>query len=477
VLALLILLPLAVLFLQNFPFRSLSRAYFTIAVLVSAFAEILAAITLPELLTLRSVPVLATLHFGLVSDDLSRVLLASIGVVLGAAMLVGQESITTARQHRLFANLLLVSLTGMNATVLSNDFFTLYVCLEIVAVASFILIALDRGLLAVEGAFRYLILSALASTFMLSASALLSLAAGGTSFEIVRNGLTSNQSTLTRLGLIVFVVGMFIKGGLIPFHGWLPGAYAAAPAAVSVFLSGIVTKVSGVYALARITYSIYVPDDKLATILLLFGTTSMVLGAILALGQTDLKRMLAYSSISQIGYIVVALGCGSELGVIAAAFHLFNHAIFKSLLFIGSAAIEAKAGTTDLTRLSGIGSKMPVTSATTTVGMLSAAGFPPFAGFFSKLLIVLALWKAGHYGYAVIAILASILTLSYLLVMQRQVLFGKPAATFSTISEAQAGYLVPAILLALLAVFVGVLFPLLVESPFSFLLLNKGLPW
>ncbi|MGC4067814.1 MAG: proton-conducting transporter membrane subunit [Polyangiaceae bacterium] len=476
-LAILVLVPIAVIFLQNLPFRSPPRAYYTMAVLILAFAEILAAITLPDLVARLPPAALQILHFALTADQLTRVLLASIGIVLGTAVLVGQRSFSSDRQHRRFANLLLISLTGMNATVLSSDFFTLYVFLEVVSVSSFILVALDRGLFAVEGAFRYLILSALASTFMLSAVALLALACGGTSFEVVRSGFNSTQATLARLGVIVFAVGMFIKGGVVPFHAWLPGAYASAPAAVSILLAGIVTKVSGVYTLARITYSIYVPDEALATVLLALGTASMVLGAILALSQADLKRMLAYSSISQIGYVVVALGCASELGVVAAAFHIFNHAVFKALLFVGTAAVESKAGTTELHRLAGIGSKMPVTCATTTIGMLSAAGFPPFAGFFSKLLIVLALWKSGHTTYGVIAILASILTLSYLLSMQRQMLFGKPNAETATLSEADASHLVPAIFLAFLAVFVGVLFPLLLHSPLSFLLLNRKLPW
>jgi multicomponent Na+:H+ antiporter subunit D len=270
---------------------------------------------------------------------------------------------------------------------------------------------------------------------------------------------------------------MFIKGGVVPFHGWLPGAYGSAPASVSILLSGIVTKISGIYALIRIVHSVYVPDEKLSMVLLVLGTLSLVIGAVAALSQPCLKRMLAYSSISQLGYIVLALGSGTELGVVAATFHLFNHAVFKSLLFVNAAAVESRLGTTELARMGGVGAKMPVTGATATLAMLSAAGIPPCAGFFSKLLIIVALVKAEHVGFAVVAVLASVLTLGYFMAMQRQAFFGKPSETVASVKEAAAGYLVPAILLGLVTVFAGVMFPILLDSSLSFLLLSKSLPW
>ena len=478
-LALLVLGPIAALLLLNLPWRNVPRWALNASVLSLAFAELFVAVSLPALLSGAGLPLLDQLHFGLVADDLTRIMLAAIGLVLGAATLVGQDSISGDRKHRLFCSLLLVSLTGMNATVLLSDFFSMYVFLEVTAVASFILIAQDRALLAIEGAFRYLILSAVAAVFMLAACGLLVLSAGGTSFDAVRAALSSGteHGVLARVALGVFVLGMFIKGGVVPFHGWLPGAYGSAPSAVSVLLSGIVTKVSGIYALVRIVHSVYVPDAKLSMVLLVLGTVSILVGAIAALGQTDMKRMLAYSSISQVGYIVLALGAGGELGVVAASFHLFNHAIFKSLLFVDAAAIESRAGTSELSRLGGIGGKMPVTGATATLGMLSAAGIPPFAGFFSKLLIIVALFKSDHTYFAVVAVLASLLTLGYFLSMQRQAFFGKPAEGLEEVTEATSGFLVPALVLATITVFAGVLFPFLLDSSFSFLLLSKSLPW
>ncbi len=474
-LELLILVPLAVLLLLNLPWLGSRRSAHSVGVLALALGEIFAAIALPALQSLE-VPVLSTLGFGLVADGLSQVLLASIGVVLYASSLVGGGTISDDREYRHFVSLLIVSLAGMNTMVLLSDFFSLYVFVEVTAVASFILIAMKRDLLAIEGAFRYLILSAVATAAMLTAVGLMLFASGGTGFQAVRVCL-SGGSPLCQLGVVLFMLGLFVKGGMVPFHGWLPGAYSASPSAVSVLLAGIVTKASGIYALIRIVSNVYTPNDRLSMVLLVAGSVSIIVGAVAAIGQTDLKRMFAYSSISQVGYIVLALGSGTTLGIAAATFHLFNHATFKSLLFVNSAAVESRLGTTDMGRMGGVAGKMPITGATSTIAMLSAAGIPPFAGFWSKLLIIVALWQSSHEVFAVIAVLASLLTLAYFLVMQQKAFFGKPATEVLTLSEAKGDFLVPAIFLALISILAGVFFPFLIDSPLSFLALSQALPW
>jgi proton-translocating NADH-quinone oxidoreductase chain N len=475
-LALLILVPLAVLLLLNLPWRGAMRSANATGVLALALGQIFAAIALPTLIQSVEIPFLTDLRFGLVADDLSRVLLVSIGVVLFAAALVGEGAISEEREYRAFASLLIVSLAGMNAMVLLSDFFSLYVFVEVTAVASFILVAMRRDLLAVEGAFRYLILSAVATAAMLTAVGIMLFASGGSGFQTVRASLAGG-STVCRVGLVLFILGLFIKGGMVPFHGWLPGAYSASPSPVSVLLAGIVTKASGIYALIRIVSSVYRPNEQLSMVLLVAGAVSIIVGAVAAMGQTDLKRMFAYSSISQVGYIVLALGASTTLGVVAATFHLFNHAIFKSLLFVNSAAVESRLGTTDMGRMGGLGGKMPITGATSIIAMLSASGIPPFAGFWSKLLIILALWQSGHEVFAVIAVLASLLTLGYFLLMQQKAFFGKPATEVVALTEAKGEFLVPAIFLALITVLAGVFFPFLVDSPLSFLALGQAMPW
>jgi multicomponent Na+:H+ antiporter subunit D len=393
-------------------------------------------------------------------DGLSLVLLSSIGIVVFTAVLVGWQTITDTKQRFNFINLVLIAMLGMNGTVLLTDLFSLYVFIEVTAIASFVLIALQRNLNALEGAFKYIILSAVATILMLSSIAVLLLLCGGTSFDTVGSAIRqAGGNGLVKFAIGLFVCGLFIKGGLVPFHGWLPAAYSAAPAAVSVLLAGIVTKASGIYALIRLTTSVFGHNDPLNRVLMIAGAVSIVVGALAALGQSDFKKMLAYSSISQVGYIVLGLGCGTGLGIFGAVFHLFNHSVFKSLLFVNSAAVEQQTGTTDMNKLGGLGARMPVTNATSLIAFLSTAGVPPLAGFWSKLIIVIALWQSAHYVYAFLAILASVITLAYLLSMQRRVFFGILSDSLKEVKEAGFGIVFPAVVLAIITIGVGLLFP------------------
>jgi multicomponent Na+:H+ antiporter subunit D len=202
---------------------------------------------------------------------------------------------------------------------------------------------------------------------------------------------------------------------------------------VSVLLAGIATKVSGIYALIRVTIHVFASDPALNEVLLCAGLLSILVGAFAALGQADMKRMLAYSSVSQVGYIVLALGCGTPLGVVGAVFHLFNHAVFKSLLFVNSAAVEERVGTTGMTRLGGLANCMPLTGATCAVAALSTAG------------------------------LLSVLTLGYLLVMQRAVFFGKTPENLAQVKEASPGLLIASVVLGAVTLAGGLLLPWMVR--------------
>jgi multicomponent Na+:H+ antiporter subunit D len=404
-------------------------------------------------------------RFNLDVDNLSAVMLLSIGIVVATALLAGKQLLKEENQKYNFYNLLLVILAGMNGAVMVRDIFSLYVFLEITAIASFILIAFQMEKKAFEGAFKYIIFSSVATVLMLCSIGLLLLLSGDTSFTGIAAALQpSSRSPLVLFAVSVFLAALFIKSGLMPFHGWLPDAYMSAPAAVSVLLAGIATKTVGIYPLIRIVDSVFGYGDPVKNILLFVGIISIVFGAIAALGQNDFKRMLAYSSISQVGYIVVGLGCGTALGLAGAMFHLFNHSIFKSLLFVNSAAVEESAGTTDMDKMGGLGNKMPVTGGTAALASLSIAGIPPLAGFWSKVLIIIALWQANYYTYAVIAVLASLITLAYMLSLQRRVFFGKVTAEMAEVKEAGFGLLLPALILAAITVGVGLAFPLLLNT-------------
>jgi multicomponent Na+:H+ antiporter subunit D len=246
----------------------------------------------------------------------------------------------------------------------------------------------------------------------------------------------------------------------VPFHGWLPDAYSGAPPAVSVLLAGTITKSTGVYSLMRLSSSVFGFAFNIGPALSFIGILTIVFGAFAAMGQKDMKRMLAYSSLCQVGYIFLGLGTGTALGFAAASSHLFNHAVFKTQLFVNASAIERQAGTRNIDELGGLSREMPVTSWTSVVAFLSAAAIPPLGGFWSKLLSVIALWQAGNIPVAVAAIFTGLLTMVYFLLFQRKVFFGKPVARAVPIVEAPFCMTAPAVLLCAITLGVGILFPL-----------------
>jgi multicomponent Na+:H+ antiporter subunit D len=427
------------------------------------------------------------LALNLAADSLSFVLLLATGLVVFTVALAVSTLVTDGRKQFNFLSVLLIALTGMNGIVLLQDIFSLYVFMEIISVASFILIAFNRDKGGLEGAFKYLILSAVASVLMIAGIALMMMLAGGTQFGMVHDALVKDSAFgLSRIAMASFLIGLFIKSGLVPFHGWVPAAYSAAPAAGSIFLAGIATKVGGVYALIRLATDVLPASAAVNQTLMLVGAASIVVGALAAIGQKDMKRMLAYSSISQVGYIILGLGVGlatlklsplgakpgamnwtfgaMSLGLVGAIFHLFNHAIFKSLLFVNAAAVEQQVGTTQMSKMGGLSPRMPVTNATNVLAILSTAGIPPLSGFWSKLIIIIALWQAGQFAYAFVAIGFSVVTLAYLLLIQRRVFFGVLPDELANVKEAGGGLVIGSILLAGITLGLGLLAPFVLSS-------------
>jgi len=464
--SLLILVPLICVMIINLPPRKIfSKLGFWVA-LVLSLSQIYSVMTLPLYRWNSSFEIISSnFKFNLLVDSLSLVMLVSISIVLLSALLVARELIRDEKKMLNFLSLLILLQAGMNAVCVITDIFSLYVFIEIISVISFILIAFNKDRDAFEAAFKYIVLSAVATMFMLASIALFLLIAGDTSFMSIKAGLADSQhSLIIMFGVGIFICGLFIKGGVMPFHGWLVDAYSSAPNSVSIMLAGIITKTVGIYTLIRLVSLVFGFDSAARNVLLALGALSIVGGALAALGQNDFKRMLSYSSISQVGYIIIGLGCGSLLGVAGAVFHLFNHSIFKSLLFVNSAAVESQAKTRDMDKICGLAEKMPLTATTSVIATLSAAGVPPFAGFWSKFLIILALWILGYHAYAIIAILASVLTLSYLLTMQRKIFLGKLTSELSNIREAGFGFGFASLILSFIIVGVGLVFPFIINS-------------
>ena len=361
--------------------------------------------------------------------------------------------------------LLLIMLAGMNGLLLVTDLFQVYIFLEVAAIASYALVAYGLGHDELEASYKYLMLSAVASAFILAAIVLIYGLTGSLGFESAAAGLRGLDARyMVGLCSAFFIFGFGLKAALIPFHAWLPDAHPSAPAPISAVLSGLLIKVSGIYALTRIFLNVLGLTPALSTILMYLGAISVVVAAFLALGQKDIKRMLAYSSISQVGYIVLGIGLGTPLGILGGLFHLLNHAVAKSLLFLNSGSIEMSTGTRNLDEMGGLAKRMPWTAGTSLVGSLSIAGVPPLGGFWSKLIIVIALIQAHHWVFALIAILASVLTLWYYLLIQRQAFFGRLNERWREVKEAPLWMTLSTVILGLLCIAFGIFFSLIVGS-------------
>jgi len=429
----------------------------------------------------------AAVGINLYADGLARLMLVTISLVALAAVLFSVRYMERFTSKGLYYSLFFLMLAGMNGVVLTGDLFNLYVFLEVAAISSYALVAFGCESEELEASFKYLVLGVLGSTFALFGIALCynqtgTLNMAGVAAFVQANGVT--PVFLLAGGL--FFAGFGLKAAMVPFHAWLPDAHPSAPAPISAMLSGVLIKALGVYALCRVFFNVLGPGPGggvFAQVLMALGALSMVVGVLLAVGQWDFKRLLAYHSISQMGYVVLAVGLAgllmakadsAESAAAAAAlrgtaalalfgglFHMFNHAAFKSLLFLCAGATEYATGTRQLKKLGGLTRRMPVTSACCRVAALSISGVPPFNGFWSKLIIILALAQAGYFWLAGMTVLVSFLTLLSFVKVQRYVLHGAEKSEHASVREVPAWMCAAMVMLAVVCFGAGVLCPVI----------------
>ncbi len=361
-------------------------------------------------------------------DALTSLMLLAIN---GVGLAVAIYSVDYMRRYtdkpRYYA-LFLLLVAGMNGAVLTGDLFNLYVFMEVAAVASYALVAFGCGHQELEASFKYAVLGTFASVFILIGIALVYGVTGTLNMAHIASRVSVTGMTVPlSLAVGLFLCGFGLKAALVPFHAWLPDAHPAAPAPVSAMLSGVLIKAIGIYVVARLIFNVFGADENLLQVLRWLGAVSMIVGGLLATGQSDIKRLFAYSSINQVGYIALGLGLGTPLGVVGALYHLINHSLFKSLLFLNAGTVEYATGSRNLERLGGLRQRIPVTGTTSLLASISIAGVPPLNGFWSKLIIILACVEVGSLGFAAAAVAMSIVTLAYQFKVQRHVFFGAPA--------------------------------------------------
>ena len=395
---------------------------------------------------------------GMVLDGLTAFMLITVNLIAFIATVFSINYMNKFTAKPRFYTLFLLMVAGMNGVIVTGDVFNLFVFLEIAAVASYALVAFGTERHELEAAFKYAVMGTVGSLFLLLGIAILYSYTSTLNMADMAGVLAQRGVNNTVLMVsVLFIMGFGLKAALVPFHAWLPDAHPSAPAPISAMLSGVLIKSLGIYTLCRIFYNVIGMNNQILSILMFLGVLSMVVGGLLDIGQWDFKRLLAYSSISQIGYVILGLGLGTPLGVLAGLFHLFNHSIFKSLLFLNSGAVEYSTGTRDLKEMGGLACKMPFTGATCLIGSMSIAGVPPFNGFWSKLLIIIAAVQARHYGYAFWAVLVSILTLAMYMKVMKYAFYGTLREKLRQVKEVPIYMKLSMGLLALICLFGGIL--------------------
>ncbi len=363
-------------------------------------------------------------------DSFSALMVLVISIIVFAGSLFSLRYMSHYTGQWKFYTLYMLITAGMMGVSITGDLFNMFVFLEIAAISSYALVAFGVDAEELEASFKYIVMGEIGGLTFLLAIALIYAKTSTLNLADISNSLQVVRHTTffwMTLGMMLFAFS--IKAALVPFHSWLPDAHPAAPAPISSLLSGIFIKVLGIYTTARIVFNVFgltrASDPQFFNILIGLGLLSISFAGLTALNQKDYKRLLGFSSVSQIGYIMLGFGIGNYYGVAGAIFFILAHALAKGLLFLTSGSVVHVTGTRDLDKLAGLGEKMPTTAWSFRFGGLSLIGLPPLAGFFAKLLIIIGAIKAGFIWLAIIAILLSALTLAYLLKIESSVFMKK----------------------------------------------------
>jgi multicomponent Na+:H+ antiporter subunit D len=357
------------------------------------------------------------------------------------------------KQHTgLFYTCYLLCLTGLLGIVVTGDVFNLFVFLEISSLSSYVLISLGSTRRALTAAYQYLVMGTIGATFILIGIGLLYMMTGTLNMVDLSQRLPEVADTRTiRVAFAFVTVGVSIKLALFPLHLWLPNAYTFAPSVVSAFIAATATKV-GVYVLLRFFFTVFgfrfsFVAMHVGEILMLLAVAAILIASLVAIFQDNVKRMLAYSSVAQIGYIILGISLASTAGVSAGMLHLFNHAMIKAALFLAMGCIFLRLGSVELKDMHGLAKQMPWTMAAFVVGGLSLVGVPLTAGFISKWYLVSAVLTDGYWPLAVLILVSSLLALIYIWRVVEAAYFNAPGAEMRKVKEAPVSMLIPTWLL------------------------------
>lgn len=396
-------------------------------------------------------------------DMLSAFILVMVALIGALVMSYARRSVESEippERIYLFYTAMLLNLAGLLGVVITADIFNLFVFIEISSLSSYALISMGNDRRALLAAYRYLILGTLGATFILIGIGYLYAITGTLNMADLAQRLPEVMHTRTAKTALGFLtIGLALKTAVFPLHLWLPNAYTFAPSVVSTFLAGTTTKVF-LYVLLRIMITVFgagfvFGSMHLDAFLLPLALASVVLGSMFAIYQVNLKRMLAYSSIAQIGYMVVAISLATEAGVQAGILHMFNHAVIKTALFLCLGCIIFRYGRATLDSVAGLGKTMPWTMAAFVLAGLSLIGVPLTAGFISKWYLVLAAVEQGDWVTTGLIVFASLLAAIYIWRVVEAAYFRDPPAD-SAVREAPLGMLIPLWVLVAANIYLGI---------------------
>ncbi len=384
-------------------------------------------------------------------DPVNAFVVLLVALIGGVVLLYTPRSLAAELdgiRGNLFYSAYLLCHTGLMGMAITGDVFNLFVFLEISSLSSYTLIALGRDRRALSASFQYLIMGTVGATFFVIGIGLLYMMTGTLNMVDLAQRLQPVMHTRTVLAAFAFLtVGIGLKLALFPLHLWLPNAYAYAPSAVTALLAATATKVS-VYVFLRFYYGIFGPAFSFGTLgmdvlLVALGLAGVFVASLVAVFQENLKRLLAWSSIAQVGYMMVGVGLGSATGLTATLVHLFNHAVTKGALFLAVGCMVARLGACELDDLRGIGRRMPLTTAAVVLGGLSLIGVPLTAGFVSKWYLVLAAVERGWWPLAVLVLLGSLIAVAYVWRVVEAAYFQPPEGRTAEAGEAPVSMLAP----------------------------------
>lgn len=387
-------------------------------------------------------------------------IVAAIGAVVVPYSLRSAAGEVPRERLWLFYALLNLLLAGLFGIAITGDLFNVFVFLEISSLASYALVSLGRSPRALTSAFRYLVLGTLGATFILIGIGLLYAATGTLNMADLAERVQGQLGNRTVLAAFAFLtVGISLKAALFPLHAWLPGAYAYAPSAVTALLASTGTKVA-VYLLLRLVFlfgPVFVYAElPLSEIIVMFALLGILAGSAAALFQTNIKRLLAYSSVAHIGYILLGIGLGGALGLTGGIVHMFNHALAKGAVFLAIGCVVLRVGSAELSDIQGMGRRMPWTMAAFVVAGLSLIGVPLTAGFVGKWYLVISALERGWWWVAAALVIAAALAVLYIWRVVDQAYFHNPEPDSAEVAEAPLSMLVPLWLLAGASMYFGI---------------------